>query len=136
MKELEVVAGIIVHEGKVLCMQRNTSKYTYMSMKYEFPGGKIEPAEKPADALKRELMEEMDLPVEVLDETPYLTVHHAYPDFIVHLHAYRCAVKALAYTLHEHVDAKLLAVADLLRLDWAPADVPIVEKLMLEHLAP
>jgi 8-oxo-dGTP diphosphatase len=130
MKELEVVAGVILHEGKVLCMQRAKSKYAYVSLKFEFPGGKIESAENPVDALKRELMEEMELPVEVLDEVPYLTVHHTYPDFIIHMHAYRCAVKKLVYTLNDHVDAKLLAIPDLKQLDWAPADVPIVDKLM------
>ena len=132
MKELEVVAGIILHDWKVLCLQRNSSTYAYVSLKYEFPGGKVEPGEDPIAALKRELLEEMDLPVHVLDASPYLTVHHTYPDFIIHMHAYRCFVQTLSYTLHEHVDAKLLATSDLLQLDWAPADVPIVEKLMRE----
>lgn len=132
MKELEVVAGVILHEGKVLCLQRNIGKYDYVSLKYEFPGGKVELGEDPVAALKRELLEEMNLPVQVLDASPYLTVHHAYPDFIIHMHAYRCAVQALTYTLREHVDAKLLPASDLLQLDWAPADVPIVEKLMRE----
>jgi hypothetical protein len=59
MKELEVVAGVIFHEGKVLCMQRAKSKYEYVSLKFEFPGGKIESAENPVDALKRELLEEI-----------------------------------------------------------------------------
>ena len=41
MKHLEVVAAIIEHEGKILCMQRGHSKYEYVSFKYEFPGGKV-----------------------------------------------------------------------------------------------
>ncbi len=130
MKELEVVAGIIIHEGKILCLQRNKSKYAYVSYKFEFPGGKIERGENPVAALKRELLEEMDLLVEVQDETPYCTVHHTYPDFIIHMHTYRCKVESLVYTLREHVDAKLLHVAALRALDWAPADIPIVDKMM------
>ncbi len=130
MKELEVVAGIILHGGKILCAQRDQSQYAYMSYKFEFPGGKVEPSEGLVEALKRELHEELELLVDVVDETPYLTVHHTYPDFIIHMHAFRCTVPSLAYKLHDHVDARLLPVSELLQLDWAPADVPIVQKLI------
>lgn len=130
MKELEVVAGILTFNEKVLCVQRGKSKSDYVSYKYEFPGGKVEGAERPIDALRRELLEELELHVDVLDETPYMTVHHAYPDVLIHMHAFRCNVTALTYTLHDHVDAVLLPVSDLLQLDWAPADLPIVHKLM------
>lgn len=130
MKELEVVAGILFHNGKVLCMQRNKSQFEYVSYKFEFPGGKVEGTEHPVDALRRELLEELELHVEVLEETPYMTVHHAYPDFLIHMHAFRCNVHALRYKLHDHIDAVLLPVSDLLLLDWAPADLPIVHKLM------
>ena len=135
MKELEVVAGIILHEGKVLCTQRDKSKFEYVSYKFEFPGGKVELSESLIEALERELLEEMELQVEVIDEAPYLTVHHTYPDFLIHMHAFRCRTHELVYQLHDHVDAKLLPVSDLLQLDWAPADVPIVEKLMREACA-
>lgn len=51
MKKIEVVAAIIVHTDKILCVQRNESKYEYVSFKYEFPGGKIEPDETAENAL-------------------------------------------------------------------------------------
>ena len=42
MKHIEVVAGVIEHDGKILCMERDQGKYDYVSFKWEFPGGKIE----------------------------------------------------------------------------------------------
>jgi 8-oxo-dGTP diphosphatase len=132
MKEFIVVAGIILQEGKILCMQRGHSKYEYVSCKYEFPGGKVEPQESQLDALKRELSEEMDIEAEILDSAPYLSVKHEYPDFIIHLHSYRCRIRSFSFTLKDHIGYQLLAIPDLLSLDWAPADIPIVEKLMAE----
>ena len=43
MKHIEVVAAVIEHENQYLCVQRNANKYDYISYKYEFPGGKVEP---------------------------------------------------------------------------------------------
>ena len=61
MKELEVVAGIVICDDEILCMQRNQAKYNYISYKFEFPGGKIQPSESPTEALKRELTEELEI---------------------------------------------------------------------------
>ena len=63
MKQLEVSAGILVYNEKILCTQRGQGKYDYISFKYEFPGGKIELGETPAKALQRELIEEMNLAI-------------------------------------------------------------------------
>jgi 8-oxo-dGTP diphosphatase len=46
MKHVEVVAAIIFHDNKILCVQRRESKFEYISRKYEFPGGEIEPGER------------------------------------------------------------------------------------------
>ncbi len=51
MKHYEVVAGIVIDDDKILCVQRNHGKYDYISLKYEFPGGKIEPNETKEQAL-------------------------------------------------------------------------------------
>ena len=132
MKELEVVAGIIIKDKQILCMQRNQSKYEYVSYKFEFPGGKIEPGETFREALKRELIEELDMVVEIDGNMPYISVTHEYPDFKILMHAFICHINSDIFVMHEHVDFKWLGKDELLTLDWAPADMPIVHKLMIE----
>jgi len=128
MKHIEVVAGIIIKDGKILCVQRNVSKYDYISKKYEFPGGKIELAESKEDAIKREIQEELKMDITVQEE--FLTVVHEYPDFKITMHSFICSCENGAVTLTEHIDYKWLNKNELFQLDWAAADVPIVDKLI------
>jgi 8-oxo-dGTP diphosphatase len=130
MKHLDVVAGIICCGEEILCMQRPESKYEYISFKYEFPGGKIEAGETKVDALKRELIEEMEMKVQLEEQDNYLTVNHAYPDFEITMHSYICRVNNKDFIMKEHKDFKWLKREELAQLDWAMADVPIMEKLM------
>jgi len=127
MKEIEVVAAIIIDDNKILCVQRNINKYDYISKKYEFPGGKIEPGETEVNALIREIKEELCM--DVLVQTKFMTITHEYPDFKLTMHSYICAVEDAKLTLTEHVDFKWLDKNELKKLDWAAADVPIVLKL-------
>ena len=130
MKEIKVVAGIIENNGKILCMQRDKGKYDYVSFKWEFPGGKIEEGETNEQALKRELLEEMDLEVDV--ENHFCDVQYTYPDFKITMFCYKCNTKDLDFKLNVHKDYKWLKKSELNIIDWAPADVPIVKKLMEE----
>lgn len=134
MDQLNVVAAILVCDGKILCMQRGAGKYLYTSFKYEFPGGKIEPGEKPTEALERELREEMDLIAEVKESDYFMTIHHRYPDFDLSMHCYVRPVPTFDFNRKEHTDHRWLPPQDLLQLDWAPADLPIVAKIMKEGL--
>lgn len=132
MKHLEVVAAILTYNGKILCMERGAGKYEYVSFKYEFPGGKIEPGEAKHTALERELREEMDIHVSIKESDLYMTVHHEYPDFSITMYAFKCAMTTPKFVRNVHVDAKWVAPKDLPTLDWAPADVPIMQKLTTE----
>lgn len=129
MKHLEVVAAILWYDGKILCMERGQGKYEYVSFAYEFPGGKIEPGEAKHTALERELREEMDIHVTVNEDDLYMTVHHDYPDFSITMYAFQCEMTKPDFTRRVHVDAKWLPPQELPTLRWAPADVPIMEKL-------
>jgi 8-oxo-dGTP diphosphatase len=129
MKKVEVVAAVIVKDSKILCVQRGISKLDYISKKWEFPGGKIEENETFEDALIREIQEELRLKIKV--EKLFLTVDHTYQDFHLTMHSYLCETENTELTLTEHLDFKWLEQEDLLALDWAEADVPIVNKLML-----
>lgn len=129
MKHLEVVAAILKYDSKILCMKRGKGKYEYVSFKYEFPGGKIEPGETKHKALERELREEIDVHITVQEKDLYMTVHHTYPDFSITMYAFLCQLDCPNFVCKEHVAAKWLHPNELTTLNWAPADVPIMEKL-------
>jgi 8-oxo-dGTP diphosphatase len=127
-KHYTVSAAIILESKKILCVQRNKSKFDYISFKFEFPGGKLEEGENEKEALVREINEELNLEVEVLEK--FLTVSHEYLDFSLTMHSYLCNANTEKLVLKEHVDAKWLFKGELNKLDWAEADLPIVTKLI------
>ena len=130
MKHYNVVAAVVCHDGKYLCMQKGKTKFEYTSYKWEFPGGKIEPGETPQQALARELMEEMEYPVEVGEKL--VTVNHEYPDFSITMTAFLCTPKgdATGFKRREHADSKWCSKDEMMWLDWAAADVGIVECIL------
>lgn len=134
MKCLEVVAAIIIFDGQILCMQRGQSVQEYISYKFEFPGGKIEAGETKTEALMRELWEEINLQVKIEVEDFFMTVNHTYPDFELTMHSYLCPVTSKQFSCKEHINYKWLYPKQLKSLDWAAADYPIVEKLMVMQL--
>jgi 8-oxo-dGTP diphosphatase len=127
-KHYTVSAAIIVENKKILCVQRNKGKYDYISYKYEFPGGKLEVGENEEDALKREISEELNLEIDVAEK--FLVVTHEYLDFDLTMHSYLCKANTEKLVLKEHIDAKWLYKNELIELDWAAADLPIVSKLI------
>jgi 8-oxo-dGTP diphosphatase len=128
MKSIEVVAAIIQYQDRFLCLQRGVSKLDYISEKYEFPGGKIELDESRVVALKREITEELSVSLEHLEF--FMTVRHQYPDFHITMHSFLCPITDPSkIKLTEHIDQKWLLQSELVSLDWAAADIPIVEQL-------
>ena len=128
MKSINVVAGVILFDQKFLCVQRGVGKFDYISKKFEFPGGKIEVDESPEEALVREIQEELEKEISISQKL--MVVDHTYPDFRLIMHAYLCSTKDEHLKLTEHIDFKWLPVSELNSLDWAAADVPIVQKLI------
>ncbi|QIH39179.1 (deoxy)nucleoside triphosphate pyrophosphohydrolase [Flavobacterium sp. Sr18] len=128
MKNIEVVAAIIIYENKILCVQRGENKLDYISKKYEFPGGKMENGETKKETVKREILEELEMQIEVQEE--FITVTHQYPHFVLTMHSFICKCDNPKLTLTEHIDYKWLKKDELEYLDWAAADIPIMKKLM------
>ena len=128
MKHVEVVAAIIKNDDKILCVQRNENKLSYISKKYEFPGGKMEANETKVETIVREIKEELAMYIIVHEE--YLTVTHQYPDFLLTMHSFICTCNNRDLILNEHIDYKWLETDELENLDWAAADIPIVNKLI------
>ena len=130
-KPIQVVAAVIIRDDKTLCVQRGKHIRDYVSLKWEFPGGKIELGENREQALRREIREELDVEIENLEY--FMTVEYTYPDFHLVMYAYTCSIGKGEPVLKEHVALKWLRVEELDQLDWAAADIPIVEKLMSER---
>ncbi|BCR04847.1 DNA mismatch repair protein MutT [Desulfuromonas versatilis] len=122
-KHLHVTCAIIEHDGHVLAAQRSAEMS--LPLKWEFPGGKIDPGESPEECLRRELMEEMAIAVNVGKKLPAST--HQYPKFAVTLHPFLCSIESGEIVLHEHAAITWLPPEELHTLDWAEADLPIIE---------
>ncbi|MBM7541184.1 (deoxy)nucleoside triphosphate pyrophosphohydrolase [Amphibacillus cookii] len=124
-KDIHVVGAVIIKENKILCAQRGASKL--LPYKWEFPGGKIERNETPQEALKREVIEELNCEVSVNDQVEHTAYEY---DFgIVHLSTYRCQLQKGEPVLIEHEAFKWLEKDELATLDWAAANRPTVKKL-------
>lgn len=132
MKKIEVVAAIIYFENEILCVQRPKNKLSYISEKFEFPGGKIEKDESKLEALNRELKEELSFIPNKIDNL-YLTITHKYPDFELTMHTFKCYSETKNIQLNEHISSEWLTLKDLNKLDWAEADIPIVNKLIKDE---
>jgi 8-oxo-dGTP diphosphatase len=128
MKHITVVAAVIEHNEKYLCVQRGINKYDYISKKWEFPGGKIEFDESPEDAIIREIQEELTL--DISDLKFLITVEHSYPDFHLTMHTFLCKSDHSSPTLTEHLQYEWHDSTDMNHLDWAAADLPVIEKLL------
>jgi 8-oxo-dGTP diphosphatase len=124
MKIIEVVAAIIVKEGKILATRRGYGDFMNM---WEFPGGKIEPGESKEAALIREIQEELRVAVSI-DHYLY-TVNYDYPDFHLTMHCYICSIVRGEITLVEHNAAKWLSADSLHSVEWLPADTELIEVL-------
>ena len=125
MKIINVVAAIIVRDGKILATQRGYGEY---KDGWEFPGGKIEPGESPEDALVREISEELDACIEAGERL--VTVEHDYSDFHLSMQCFFASLKVDSHLkLLEHEASRWLSFDELDDVDWLPADIKVVEAL-------
>ena len=121
----EVTAAIIIKDDKILIAQR--AKGENLEGKWEFPGGKTEPGETPEQCLKREIQEELDLDIEVgefLGESIY-----TYSNGQIKINAYFSTIMNGEIHLHVHDQVKWVTIDEIGEYDFAPADIPLVEKL-------
>ena len=121
---IEVVAAIIKVNDKFLCCQRSQNKNSYLSRKFEFPGGKVEDNETNEEALIREIKEELSLSISI--DSFFSTINYSYPDFNIKMHCYLCSVDKFNIKLNEHISYKLIQKNKLKLLDWIPADLELI----------
>lgn len=124
MKTIRVAAAIIIENGKVFATQRG---YGEFKDGWEFPGGKIEPDETPEAAIVREIREELDTEVEVVELLD--TVEYDYPKFHLSMDCFICKIRSGDLVLKEHEAAKWLTKETLGSVEWLPADLGLVEKM-------
>lgn len=128
MSDINVVGAIIVKDNKVLCAQRGQEQS--LAYLWEFPGGKIEIGETPRAALVRELTEELKLNI-IVSKYKFETTSYVYDFGCVKLTTYLCQLASKSPPiLTEHAAIRWLAPSELLTLEWAPADLPAVNKLI------
>lgn len=124
MKKIEVVAAIIVRDHEVFATQRGYGEWKDW---WEFPGGKIEAGESPQDALKREILEELNADIsvgELLD-----TVEWDYPTFHLTMHCFVCSLLSESLHLNEHEASAWLTADTLNSVRWLPADLALLDKI-------
>jgi 8-oxo-dGTP diphosphatase len=121
---LQVTCAIIENNGKILCALR--SEKMKLPLKWEFPGGKIEANESLEACLKREIREELGIEIDILEQLP--SFKHSYSaNFSIELLPFRCNLLSHEIHLAEHKQIKWLSLEELKELDWAEADLPIVD---------
>lgn len=123
-KTIHVVAAIIRRGNEVLATQRG---YGDFKGGWEFPGGKIEAGETKEEALRREIMEELDIEIEVGEL--FEQVSYEYPQFHLLMDCYLCKMKEDHIVLKEHDAAKWLTKETLHDVSWLPADLDLINKL-------
>ena len=123
-----VAAAIIVQEGKILIARRSEGRH--QAGKWEFPGGKVEEGETPEACLVREIQEELGIRIEtgaLFAESQYRYDAHA-----VRLLAFGAKKTAGEYRLAVHSEIRWVLPGELGSFDFAPADIPITERLAAE----
>ena len=123
---INVTCAIIVIKNKILVTQR--SEKMKLPLKWEFPGGKLEENESEIDCIKREIKEEINIDIEVVKKLS--SSIYDYGSFKINLIPFIAKHVHGEIKLTEHKDYKLLQKTELLSLDWAEADFPIVEEFL------
>ena len=123
-RSVRVAAALIIRNGTVLATQRGYGDYKDW---WEFPGGKIEPHETAAEAVEREIKEELD--AEIRAGELICTVEYDYPRFHLFMYCIRCELVSESITLLEHESARWLSKEELDTVRWLPSDLEVIEAL-------
>lgn len=129
MKTIRVVAAIIkaINENGEPIIFATQRGYGEFKGGWEFPGGKIEEGETPQEALKREIMEELE--TEIVVGELINTIEYDYPTFHLSMDCFWVEIVSGDLVLKEHEAAKWLTKEELDSVDWLPADITLIDKI-------
>ena len=129
MKTVRVVAAVIkaIDENGEPIIFATQRGYGEFKGGWEFPGGKIEEGETPQEALKREILEELDTEISVGELIE--TIEYDYPTFHLSMDCFWCEIIKGDLVLKEHEAAKWLTKEKMDSVEWLPADITIVGKI-------
>ena len=122
---IEVAAGLVFRRGKLLITQRYTQ--AHQGGLWEFPGGKRDHQESFEACLRRELMEELGIEIEV--QALVEAIHHEYPGRAVFLKFFRCEWRRYEPQALECLDFKWVGIEELDRFEFPAADARLLETL-------
>ena len=126
MKKIDVTCAIITLDDKILAVQR--SENMLLPLKWEFPGGKIEKGESEEDCIKREINKELNIEIELISRlTPS---NFNYPNFSIELIPFLANYLGGDIRLAEHKQYLFVEKEKLIVLDWAEADIPILNEFL------
>jgi len=125
---LVTCAIIINSQNQILVTQRSSTMH--LPLKWEFPGGKIEENETPEACLIREIREELNIDIEIIEGLS--PNDYQYADKFIRLIPFICKQTGGEIELKEHAEYKWLDRTNLLDLDWAAADVGVVREFLLK----
>lgn len=129
MKTVRVVAAVIraTNENGEPIIFATQRGYGDFKGGWEFPGGKIEEGETSQEALKREIMEELDTEISVGELID--TVEYDYPTFHLSMDCFWCEIVKGDLVLKEHEAARWLKKTGLGDVEWLPADITLIDKI-------
>ena len=120
---LTVTAAILVERGRILCAQRSASMK--LPLKWEFPGGKLEEGETPEACIRREIREELGVDIEIVEQLDPVFFPKDEPT--LKLLPFLAQIPDGFPSAVEHAQIKWVPILDMVVLDWAEADIELVE---------
>lgn len=127
---IRVTCAVIIDGTKIFAAQRGPG--SQQALKWEFPGGKVEAEETDENCLKRELDEELQMQVNILEKLP--SVFHQYPDFSIELIPFLCSLANQSYYPVEHSVTGWFERDELKKLNWAKADEKVLDLVLEKYL--